>query len=189
LRQLAEWRTTTELDLRIAVNVTARNLHDPSFPVDVARLLETHHVAPGALLLEITENSVMADPNRVLGVLKALRVMGVELALDDFGTGYSSLAYLKRLPVHELKIDKSFVMNMAEDESDAVIVQSTIGLARNLGLRVVAEGVEDQAAWDSLAALGCDIAQGYYLSRPVPGTQLTAWLQERVSRPVLRAVK
>jgi EAL domain-containing protein (putative c-di-GMP-specific phosphodiesterase class I) len=118
----------------------------------------------------------MADPARVLGVLKALREMGVELALDDFGTGYSSLAYLKRLPVHELKIDKSFVMNMAGDESDAIIVQSTIGLARNLRLRVVAEGVEDQAAWDELVALGCDVAQGFFFGRPMPAAEMTAWL-------------
>jgi diguanylate cyclase (GGDEF)-like protein len=176
LRQLAEWRHMG-LDLRMAVNLTGRNLHDPGFPVDVARVLEAWDVPARHLVLEITENSVMADPARVIGVLKALREMGVELALDDFGTGYSSLAYLKRLPVHELKIDKSFVMNMSGDESDAVIVQSTIGLARNLRLRVVAEGVEDKDSWDELAALGCDVAQGYYLSRPAPAAELTTWLQ------------
>jgi diguanylate cyclase (GGDEF)-like protein len=176
LSQIAAWRNEG-MELRMAVNLTGRNLHDPSFPVDVARLLEKWDVPARLLLLEITENSVMADPARVLGVLKALREMGVELALDDFGTGYSSLAYLKRLPVHELKIDKSFVMNMAGDESDAVIVQSTIGLARNLNLRVVAEGVEDKAAWDELVGLGCDVAQGYYLSRPAPPAELTAWLR------------
>ena len=178
LRQLAEWRRQG-IELRMAVNLTGRNLHDPSFPLDVARLLEMWDVPAQQLVLEITENSVMADPTRVLGVLKALREMGVELALDDFGTGYSSLAYLKRLPVHELKIDKSFVMNMAGDESDAVIVQSTIGLARNLRLRVVAEGVEDKASWDELAALGCDVAQGYYLSRPVPAAELTTWMRRQ----------
>jgi diguanylate cyclase (GGDEF)-like protein len=176
LRQLTEWRKQG-IELRMAVNLTGRNLHDPSFPIDAARLLEAWDVSPEMLLLEITENSVMADPTRVLGVLKALRDMGVELALDDFGTGYSSLAYLKRLPVTELKIDKSFVMNMAGDESDAVIVQSTIGLARNLRLRVVAEGVEDRAAWDELVSLGCDVAQGYFLGRPMPPTELTTWLQ------------
>jgi diguanylate cyclase (GGDEF)-like protein len=176
LRQLASWHADG-LELRMAVNLTGRNLHDPSFPVDVARLLEKWDVPARLLLLEITENSVMADPARVLGVLRALREMGVELALDDFGTGYSSLAYLKKLPVHELKIDKSFVMNMAGDESDAIIVQSTIGLARNLRLRVVAEGVEDRAAWDELVALGCDVAQGFYLSRPAPACELTSWLR------------
>jgi diguanylate cyclase (GGDEF)-like protein len=178
LRQVAEWRKLG-MELRMAVNLTGRNLHDPNFPIDVARLLEQWDVPAHLLVLEITENSVMADPTRVLGVLKALRDMGVELALDDFGTGYSSLAYLKRLPVNELKIDKSFVMNMAGDESDAVIVQSTIGLARNLRLRVVAEGVEDKASWDELVALGCDVAQGYYLSRPAPASELTSWLRGR----------
>jgi diguanylate cyclase (GGDEF)-like protein len=180
LRQVNEWRAQG-MELRMAVNLTGRNLHDPSFPIDVARLLERWDVPPGLLLLEITENSVMADPGRVLGVLKALRDMGVELALDDFGTGYSSLAYLKRLPVTELKIDKSFVMNMAGDESDAVIVQSTIGLARNLRLRVVAEGVEDKASWDELVNLGCDVAQGYYLSRPAPPKELTTWLRRQAA--------
>ncbi|HZQ28358.1 MAG TPA: EAL domain-containing protein [Acidimicrobiales bacterium] len=192
LRQLSEWRRAG-IELRMAVNLTGRNLHDPSFPVDVARLLASSGLPADSLLLEITENSVMTDPNRVLGVLKALREMGVELALDDFGTGYSSLAYLKRLPVHELKIDKSFVMNMSGDESDAVIVRSTIGLARNLRLRVVAEGVEDKAAWDELVSLGCDVAQGYFLSRPVPPAQLTAWLGRQPApaakaKPPLRAV-
>jgi EAL domain-containing protein (putative c-di-GMP-specific phosphodiesterase class I) len=109
----------------------------------------------------------------------------VQLALDDFGTGYSSLAHLKRLPVHELKIDKSFVMNMTRDESDAVIVQSTIDLARNLRLRTVAEGVEDLDSWIQLAGLGCDVAQGYYLSRPVPAAELTTWLQNKESLPVV----
>ena len=180
LRQLAKWHAMG-MDLRMAVNLTGRNLHDPNFPVDVAKLLEQWDVPAHQLVLEITENSVMADPARVLGVLKALREMGVELALDDFGTGYSSLAYLKRLPVHELKIDKSFVMNMSGDESDAVIVQSTIGLARNLRLRVVAEGVEDKASWDVLSALGCDVAQGYYLSRPVPAAELTTWMKLHAS--------
>ncbi|MDQ1439015.1 MAG: hypothetical protein QOK43_2644 [Acidimicrobiaceae bacterium] len=176
LRQLHEWRKEG-IHLRVAVNLTGRNLHDPNFPIDVAKLLEAWDIPAGDLLLEITENSVMSDPARVLGVLKALREMGVELALDDFGTGYSSLAYLKRLPVHELKIDKSFVMNMAGDESDAVIVQSTIGLARNLKLRVVAEGVEDKAAWDELVALGCDVAQGYFLGRPMAAAAMTEWLR------------
>jgi EAL domain-containing protein (putative c-di-GMP-specific phosphodiesterase class I) len=175
LGQVAQWRREG-FDLNVAVNLTLRNLHDPSFPLEVSRLLTKHHVDADALQLEITESIVMADPARVLGVLKGLRDMGVELALDDFGTGYSSLAHLKRLPVHELKIDKSFVMNMTSDDSDAVIVRSTIDLARNLNLRTVAEGVEDIASWDQLSSLGCDIAQGYYLSRPIPPEQLSAWL-------------
>jgi diguanylate cyclase (GGDEF)-like protein len=183
LAQVKQWHADG-IEIGVAVNLTLRNLHDPTFPVDVARLLEESGVGSEWLQLEITESIVMADPGRVLGVLKALRDMGIQLALDDFGTGYSSLAHLKRLPVHELKIDKSFVMNMTRDESDAVIVQSTIDLARNLRLRTVAEGVEDIDSWMHLAGLGCDVAQGYYLSRPVPAAELTAWLQAKESVPV-----
>ena len=119
----------------------------------------------------------MADPMRAMAVLGRLNALGVGLSLDDFGVGYSSLTYLKRLPVNEIKIDKSFVMNITSDESDALIVRSTIGLARSLGLRVVAEGVETKEAWDRLVALGCDVAQGYYLCRPKPAAELTAWLE------------
>ena len=180
LAQVRAWHDDG-LEIGVAVNLTLRNLHDPTFPLDVARLLETHGVSAQWLQLEITESIVMADPVRVLGVLKALGDMGIDLALDDFGTGYSSLAHLKRLPVRELKIDKSFVMNMTRDESDAVIVQSTIDLARNLRLRTVAEGVEDEETWFRLSHLGCDVAQGYYLSRPVPPAELTTWLRAQLS--------
>jgi EAL domain-containing protein (putative c-di-GMP-specific phosphodiesterase class I) len=124
------------------------------------------------LVLEITESAVMADPARALEVLGRLHALGVGLAVDDFGTGYSSMAYLKELPVDELKIDRSFVSQMATNPSDAVIVRSTIDLGHNLGLRVVAEGVETQHAWQELSALGCDIAQGYYLGRPMPAAEL-----------------
>jgi EAL domain-containing protein (putative c-di-GMP-specific phosphodiesterase class I) len=110
--------------------------------------------------------------------------MGCTLAIDDFGTGYSSLSYLKRLPVDEVKIDKSFVLNMQDDENDAVIVRSIIDLARNLGLHVVAEGVETETAWDALLAMGCDIAQGYYISRPLPSAALAAWLTTVRAIPV-----
>ena len=114
-----------------------------------------------------------------LALLERLSAMGIRLSVDDFGTGYSSLAYLKRLPVSEIKVDRSFVMNMDEDEDDATIVRSTIDLGRNLGLDVVAEGVESEQVWDRLRALGCTAAQGYYLSRPVPPDELGAWLQQR----------
>ena len=120
---------------------------------------------------------------RARAVLSRLDAMGVQLAIDDFGVGYSSLAYLKRLPVSEIKIDRSFVMNMENDDNDRVIVRSTIDLGRNLGLRVVAEGVEDEATWDALAALNCDQAQGYWLSRPIPADQIPAWLGERSAAP------
>jgi EAL domain-containing protein (putative c-di-GMP-specific phosphodiesterase class I) len=122
---------------------------------------------------------MMANPTHAVEILTLLDGMGVRLAVDDFGTGFSSLAYLKQLPVDELKIDKSFVMHMTEDENDAVIVRSTIDLAHNLGLRVVAEGVESQDVWDLLEILGCDEAQGHFMSRPLASEQVAQWLRER----------
>src|SRR2546421_2386062 len=119
----------------------------------------------------------MADPDRALDVARRLHAVGMRLVIDDFGTGYSSLAYLKQLPVGEIKIDKSFVLEMTSNENDAVIVRSTIDLAHNLGLQVVAEGVETAATWSRLSELGCDRAQGFLLSRPVPPGELTAWLR------------
>jgi diguanylate cyclase (GGDEF)-like protein len=176
LRQCRTWQLEG-LDLCVGVNLSARNLLDVHLPDTVGELLTRWEVPPSLLELEITESTILADPIRAMHVLSRLSGMGVRLAIDDFGTGYSSLAYLKRLPVDELKIDKSFVQGMEEDENDAVIVRSTIDLGRNLGLRVVAEGVETAEAWRRLAALGCDIAQGYYLSRPVPAGELAAWLR------------
>ncbi len=177
LRQCRTWQLEG-LNLRVGVNLSARNLLDVNLPDTVGELLAKWEVPPSHLELEITESTILADPIRAMHVLSRLSGMGVRLAIDDFGTGYSSLAYLKRLPVDELKIDKSFVQGMEADENDAVIVRSTIDLGRNLGLRVVAEGVETTEAWRQLAALGCDVAQGYYLSRPVPAAELVAWLRE-----------
>ena len=175
LRQCRAWQDEG-LRLGVAVNLSVRNLYDPSFADEVRRLLDTWRVEPHMLELEITESVIMADPMRAMSVLARLSALGVGLSLDDFGVGYSSLTYLKKLPVTEIKIDKSFVMNICTDESDALIVRSTIGLARSLGLRVVAEGVETEDAWARLVALGCDIAQGYHLCRPKPAEELAAWL-------------
>ena len=172
------WSTQSNRQMSVAVNLSAGSLLNLEFPRDVARLLREAGVAASALTLEITESTIMADPERAITVLNDLAAMGVELAIDDFGTGYSSLSQLKRLPVTELKIDRSFVMNMASDDNDAVIVNSTIDLGRNLGLRVVAEGIEDAATWARLALLGCDVGQGYHLSRPVPAAQLLRWLDD-----------
>ncbi|CAN5427174.1 EAL domain-containing protein [soil metagenome] len=163
----------------VAVNVSARSLLDAAFPDVVAELLETARCPAGALTLEITESSMMADPVRTMDVLVRLSAMGVGLSIDDFGTGYSSLSRLKRLPVDEIKIDRSFVQSMALDPDDAAIVQSTIDLGRNLRLRVVAEGVEDQATFERLRELGCDAAQGYWISRPLAAYQIEEWLRER----------
>lgn len=164
------------IDLTVAVNLSTRNLLDPSLAESIAVLLKHHQVSPDRLILEITESAVMSRPEQALKVLTHLHAMGLKLSIDDFGTGYSSLAYLKQLPVSELKIDYSFVSGITKSESDAVIVRSTIDLAHNLGLSVVAEGVEDQKILDLLAILRCDTAQGYYFSRPVPVEELESWL-------------
>ena len=164
--------------LTMAVNLSARNLHDMDLPASVQKLLTENGIDPKYLTLEVTESAVMTNPSDGLIILSELDKMGVTLAIDDFGTGYSSLAYLKRLPVDELKIDKSFVMEMEENENDAVIVRSTIDLAHNLGLKVTAEGVETQGAWDTLSLLGCDQSQGYFMGRPMSEENLYAWLHK-----------
>jgi EAL domain-containing protein (putative c-di-GMP-specific phosphodiesterase class I) len=170
--------------LSVAVNLSARSLLDADLVDDIARALRLSGVDPSKLVLEITETSVMSDAEYAMRVLQRLSAMGVKLAIDDFGTGYSSLAYLKRLPVDEVKIDKSFVLNMQKDDNDAVIVRSIIDLARNLGLRVVAEGVETTSTWDTLRDMGCDTGQGYVISRPLPADQLEAWLETATFRPL-----
>jgi diguanylate cyclase (GGDEF)-like protein len=176
LRWCRDWEQAA-LELSVSVNLSARNLLDPQLPDAISGLLRKWKVASQRLELEITESSIMADPSRSMEVLTRLDNMGIRLSIDDFGTGYSSLAYLKRLPVHENKIDKSFVLAMTSNENDAVIVRSTIELGRNLGLRVVAEGVENEEVWDLLVGLGCHLAQGYYLSRPIPPHELTPLLE------------
>jgi EAL domain-containing protein (putative c-di-GMP-specific phosphodiesterase class I) len=148
---------------------------DAEFPLQVQALLVKHGVDGAALEIEITESTVLADPARTALVLERLAALGIRISIDDFGTGYSSLSHLRRLPVDEIKIDRSFVMGMDRDDDDATIVRSTIELGRNLGLDVVAEGVESQAVWDQLAELGCTYAQGYHLSRPLPADQVATW--------------
>jgi diguanylate cyclase (GGDEF)-like protein len=167
--------------LSVAVNLAVANLIDRGFPAEVAAALDRHGVPAELLQLEITENVVMADPARALEVLDALRSLGVGLSLDDFGTGHSSLAYLRRLSVDEIKIDRSFVSEMVADPDAAAIVRHTIDLARSLRLRVVAEGAEDAETWAALESAGCDLGQGYFLSRPIPAAQLEAWLPATVS--------
>ncbi|MCU1692268.1 MAG: diguanylate cyclase/phosphodiesterase [Frankiales bacterium] len=162
--------------LGVAVNLSVRVLTDLDLPRQVAGLLGRWGVPAECLTLEVTESTIMVDPVRTMQVLGLLRDIGVVLSIDDFGTGYSSLAYLKRLQAHELKIDKSFVTAMSSNSNDAVIVRSTIELGHNLGLRLVAEGVEDAATWTLLKSLGCDVVQGYYLSRPMPPQLLLDWI-------------
>ncbi len=171
----AAWRTAGH-DIGIAVNVSARSLLDPTLPDDIARLLDNHGVPPRLLTIELTESSVMTDPVRTIELLTRLHDMGVRLSVDDFGTGYSSLSYLKRLPVDEVKIDRGFVSDMQHNADDSMIVRSIIDLGANLSLSVVAEGVEDVATWHALGRFGCEYAQGFHLSRPLPLEVFLPWL-------------
>jgi EAL domain-containing protein (putative c-di-GMP-specific phosphodiesterase class I) len=183
LRQCSAWQAQG-LDLHVAVNLTIPDLLDLELPDLIGRLLAETGVRPDQLELEITETTILADPFRVRQVLTRLNGMGLRLAIDDFGTGYSSLAYLRRLPVQTIKIDRSFVLDMCENTSDATIVRSTIDLGRNLGLEVVAEGVETEEAWEALSEQGCTLAQGYLISRPLPADELTELLRERLAAPI-----
>ncbi|MBL4821706.1 MAG: EAL domain-containing protein [Gammaproteobacteria bacterium] len=176
LQQGSIWHKSG-LKIALAVNLSAKSLLNPDFPDILTNLLISADFPKEYLLLEVTETAVMADPELALNILNRIANMGIRISIDDFGTGYSSLAYLKRLPVSELKIDKSFVSDMLTNEDDSAIVHATIDLAHNLGLEVVAEGVEDQATTDKLRSLNCDIYQGYHFSKPVPPKELQAWFQ------------
>jgi diguanylate cyclase (GGDEF)-like protein len=171
-------RRSEGFDLSVAVNLGPADLLDLGLPSDVARVLDRRQFPAACLRLEVSEDAVMADPDRSLEVLRELRKIGVATALDDFGAGHVSLAHLKHLGVDELKIDRSFVTSVADDSRDAAIVHSTVDLGRRLGMRVVAEGVETPEAWDLLAGLSCDEAQGFYLGRPMTATALAGWLRE-----------
>ncbi len=175
LTECARWGAAGH-DVSVSVNVSVRNLVDRGFPDRVAELLTASGVPASRLVLELTESALMTDPDTALDVLNALKAVGVVLSIDDYGSGYSSLAYLQQLPVDELKIDRQFVRQLGERDKDRAIVRSTVDLGRNLGLLVVAEGVEDQAAWDTLAEAACDVVQGYFLSRPIPAGDVLAWL-------------
>jgi EAL domain-containing protein (putative c-di-GMP-specific phosphodiesterase class I) len=174
--QLALWQKAG-LQLSVSVNLATRNLLDVTLPDALLALLTEFNVPPQSLELEITESSLMNDPERALQVVNQIASLGMRLSIDDFGTGYSSLAYLKRLPVNSLKIDRSFVRDMLIDDQDAIIVRSTIGLAHSLGLHVVAEGVEDLDTLARLRDYGCDEAQGYILSKPQPAAIAGATMQ------------
>ena len=178
LRQWKEW-AGMGIRIPIAINVSPRSLLDSDFPDAIQQLLQESQVPPAFLRIELTEGFLMGDSGRSIAVLDALSNIGVGLSIDDFGTGYSSLSYLKRLPIEEIKIDRSFVMQMHVDANDFMIVRATVDLGRNLGLRVVAEGVEDLATFDRLADFGCDEAQGYYISKPISAIEFTRWLSVR----------
>ncbi len=165
------------LDLHVALNMSVRNMQDREFPGKVRTLINDLCREPALIRLEITETAIMEDPIRALEALNMLSEMGVKMSIDDFGTGYSSLTHLKQMPVDELKIDQSFVRDMVEDESDAVIVRSIIDLAHNIGISVVAEGVHNRATYEMLKGLGCDAVQGYYIGKPMTAAELDAWLE------------
>jgi EAL domain-containing protein (putative c-di-GMP-specific phosphodiesterase class I) len=176
--------TRTWLDqgvrLPVAVNVSTRTLLDRGFPAAVADQLTRAGVPAESLCVEITEGTIMTDPDRSIGILRELRAIGVRLSVDDFGTGYSSMSYLKILPVDELKVDRSFVRDMTREVNDTILVQSAIDLGHNLGLSVVAEGVEEVATLDALKTLGADIVQGYLLGCPMPEDLFQQWITDRL---------
>jgi len=174
-RGFADWVHSGERPLAIAANLSPQTLHNPVLPERIRHMLATYRAEPSQLVLEITENVIMSDPDRSTQCLTELHDLGVRIAVDDFGTGYSSLSYLRQLPVDELKIDRSFIIGMASGEDDA-LVRGIIDLAHNLRLRVVAEGVETEEVHHRLRALGCDAAQGYFVHRPAPVTELAGWI-------------
>jgi diguanylate cyclase (GGDEF)-like protein len=181
VRQCGEW-LREGLTLQVSVNISARDLMNRELPEQVAELLAEYDVTPGLLCLEITESGFMEDPGHAQKVVDRLAELGVKLSIDDYGTGYSSLSYIMKLPVQELKIDQSFISRMATDEEISTIVRSTIDLGHNLGLQVVAEGVEDAAVWNMLRSLGCDDAQGYFMSRPLDPRALAGWIRSNTSQ-------
>ncbi|MEV4538429.1 EAL domain-containing protein [Asanoa sp. NPDC049518] len=175
VEQLAKWQAAG-VKLRAAVNVSIRDLHTLEIVEQIRERLTRFAVAPDQLQLEITEGALMADPRRVLATISELAKLGVAIALDDFGTGYSSMQHLRRLPLTEVKVDRSFVLGMATDADDHAIVRTVIDLAGALGLRVVAEGVEDERTWRLLRSVGCHVAQGWFYARPMPADELVEWL-------------
>jgi diguanylate cyclase (GGDEF)-like protein len=178
---LRQWREWADMGIRLplSVNISARSLLDGDFPGQTEDLLRRFEVPPSFLRMELTESFLMGDSLRSTAALDRLSDVGIGLSIDDFGTGYSSLSYLKRLPIEEIKVDRSFVMHMHVNASDSMIVRATVDLGRNLGLRVVAEGVEDLSTFDRLAEFGCDEAQGFAISRPLPPAEFTRWLSVR----------
>ena len=176
LKDLVNWQQKG-FDLSIAINLSARNLHEEGLPDMLDGMIRDYGVEPDRLVLEITESAIMIDPERAMEVVERLADLGFMLSIDDFGTGYSSLSYLRRLPVQELKIDQSFVAQMDESDGDLVIVRSTIDLAHNLGLTVVAEGIESGGHITLLRELGCDVGQGFHISQPLRESELTQWLE------------
>ena len=186
IAECAAWRKDGR-QMSVAVNLSVRNLLDRDLPKEIERLLDQYGLPAEALQLEITESMIMSDPERALATVSRLSNLGARLSVDDFGTGYSSLANLRKMPIDELKIDRSFVSPMLQNESDLIIVRSTINLGHDLGLNVIAEGVEDSSTLERLATLGCDLAQGYHVSKPMPADAFNNWLTETAPHPANRS--
>ena len=182
IRYCRDWQDQ-DISAEISVNLSARDLQDEYLPYFVLQELKEHGIPARRLTLEITENTVMQNINHAISVLECLRDIGIRISMDDFGTGHSSLAQLKNIPLHELKIDKSFILDMQNDEQVAAIVRTTIELAHNMGLEVVAEGVEDENTLRQLSDAGCEQAQGYFLSKPVSSENLVKWCQGYSPKP------
>jgi EAL domain-containing protein (putative c-di-GMP-specific phosphodiesterase class I) len=178
IRDASAWRLDGQ-DISVGVNVSVRDLHDPELPRLVEFLLDQYRLPASCLKLEITESSLMSEPERAARTLETLRRLGVRISVDDFGTGYSSLAYLKGLPVDEIKLDRTFIKDLTTTPADRAIVRATVALGNDLGMRVVAEGVEDVEALQLLRSLKCDLAQGYLIARPQPAAEMTGWLLRR----------
>lgn len=177
VKQCAEWRKSFH-SLSVSINLSARNLHDETLAKQISRLIRHWKIIPEQICLEITETAMMADPEHARLLLEEMDRLGLRISIDDFGTGYSSLSYLKKLPVDEIKIDRSFVMNMGNSENDASIIRATVGLANDLGLSVVAEGVEDQTSKEQLKQMGCQIAQGYHIYKPASADEVCKFIEE-----------
>ena len=181
IAECAAWHAAGR-DLAVSVNLSVRNLHDPMLSSQVAQMLDRHRLSPEALKLEITESMILSDPQRALATVESLSEIGVRFAVDDFGTGHSSLKNLRSLPVHEIKIDRSFVTPMLKATPDGVIVKNTIELGHALGLKVVAEGVEDEVTLARLEEIGCDRAQGHFFSKPIPPIEFMRWISRYENR-------
>lgn len=179
LKQCSEWNKAG-ISLVLSVNLSVKNLHDFEFPYDVVNLLNKWDMDPSLLILEITESSMMVNPERVDRIVAHLEELGIKLSIDDYGTGYSSLAYIRKFPAQEIKIDKAFVMDMLYNEDNAVIVRSTIDMVHSMGYRVVAEGVENEETWNMLAELGCDYIQGFHICRPLAADKFQSWLDSDI---------
>jgi EAL domain-containing protein (putative c-di-GMP-specific phosphodiesterase class I) len=184
MAQAAQWQRAG-MALNLAVNISAEDIGDSRFDSRVASLLSRHQLPPSLLTLELTESGAIEDPARALQMLHAIAALGVSLSIDDFGTGYSSLSHLARMPVDEMKIDRSFIQSLESDPEFATVVRSAIDMGHGLGLKVVAEGIETAAAANRLREFGCDIAQGFFYARPMSGESLETWLIGRPRVPII----